>query len=416
MRQILHCDLNNFYASVECVKNPALKDKYVAVCGDPLKRHGIVLAKNQKAKECGVKTGDVIWEAKQKCPQLICVPPHFDSYVKYSREVRDIYYKYTDHVETYGLDECWLDVTHSGIKGDGSTIADLIRTEVKAKTGLTVSVGVSFNKIFAKLGSDIKKPDAVTVISEKNFKDKIYGLPVEDLFMVGKATKRKLTAMNIFTIGQLACADLNLLKAVFGVNGEILKRYASGKDDSPVMKVNERREIKSVGQSCTPEKDIRNYRNAEVLLIALTEMVATRLRSYSLSAKTITVWLRSVFLESFVRQAPLPFTSHTSQDIYPTAFSLLENNWDPDKDPPLRSIGVSVSGLFSSVSENQASLFSLNAYKHEELEYSIDKIRTKYGYTSIQRAAAIGATDRTAFLGAEEDMMPFRNNGIKQPD
>lgn len=411
-RSILHCDLNNFYATAECVNDPSLSGKYVAVCGDPSQRHGIVLAKNQPAKLCGVKTGDVIWEAKLKCPELVCVQPHFELYQKYSRMVKEIYYAYTDFVESYGMDECWLDVTHSGVKGSASCIADKLRKEVKQATGLTISVGVSFNKIFAKLGSDMKKPDATTIISRDNYRTKIYNLPVEDLLMIGKATKRHLNSINIHTIGQLAFADENLLKARFGINGLKLKKYAQGQDDSPVLQVNSQQDIKSVGQSCTPDEDITTYEKANAVALSLMEMVSSRLRAYGLCAKTVGIWLRSSFLTSFVRQSQLETPTSSTQDIYPYIHDLIRANWNPNINPPLRSIGVSVSKL-SPVKDIQISIFNQNLIKNDNLERSVDKIRNKYGYTAIQRAATMNCIDRVAITGKDEDILPFRNKGVE---
>ena len=185
---ILHSDMNNFYASVEILYDPALRDKPVAVAGDEEARHGIVLAKNDIAKRLGIHTGQVLWEARQQCPELVCVPAHYERYLAFSAQAREIYTSYTDQVESFGLDECWLDVTGSvGLFGDGPTIANDIRGRIRRELGLTVSVGVSFNKVFAKLGSDMKKPDAITVITPENYRERAWSLPVSDLLYVGPA-------------------------------------------------------------------------------------------------------------------------------------------------------------------------------------------------------------------------------------
>ena len=247
MRTILHSDLNNFYASVELLKHPECKDLPVAVTGSVEDRHGIVLAKNQIAKSFGVKTGEVIWQAKNKCKNLVTLPADFDAYTKISRAVREIYARFTDHIEPFGIDECWLDVTDSlKLFGSGEQIAESIRQAVKDEIGVTVSIGVSFNKVFAKLGSDMKKPDAITVISQENFKNKVWVLPVEELLYVGKATKRKLNTLGIHTIGDLAKTDKKIISNMLGVWGRTLHNYANGLDDSPVGARNDG-EIKSIG-------------------------------------------------------------------------------------------------------------------------------------------------------------------------
>ena len=211
-RVILHIDMNNFYASVETLYDPSLKDIPMAVGGDKERRHGIVLAKNMLAKAKGVKTAEALWEAERKCPGIKFVPPHFERYAKYSRLAKEIYMQYTDMVESFGLDECWLDVSESAnLFGGGKKIAEEIRAAVKKEIGITVSVGVSWNKIFAKLGSDMKKPDAVTEITEENYRDLVWRLPVEELLYVGRATKNKLNKRGVYTIGQLANTDEALL-------------------------------------------------------------------------------------------------------------------------------------------------------------------------------------------------------------
>ena len=296
-RIVIHSDLNNFYATVERVLNPALSDKPLAVCGNKEERRGIVLAKSEEAKKFGVKTGDTVWQAQKKCPEIVIIPPHFDKYMQFSRKVKAIYAEYTDLVESYGIDECWLDVTrstrifppfeHMYIELDGKEhfseeylrfLGDTIRERVKRELGVTVSCGVSFNKVFAKLGSDLKKPDGTTVISAYGYKDMVYGLPVGDLLYVGNATCRKLCAMGLDTIGKLAAADDKKIREVFGKNGETLLKYARGEDDEPVKNIDYKREYKSIGNSCTYPEDVENYARAERLLYVLSESVASRLR------------------------------------------------------------------------------------------------------------------------------------------
>ena len=258
-RIILHSDLNCFYASVEVNENPKLRDQAIAVCGSTEERHGIVLTASYPAKRRGVKTGMANWQAVRACPGLICVPPHYDLYVKYSRLVRNIYLRYTDKMEPYGMDECWLDVSGSRqLHGDGTAIAEEIRKAVRDELGLTVSIGVSFNKIFAKLGSDMKKPDAVTTLPRDDWKGRVWPLPVSELLYVGPATTRKLMSRNILTIGDLAKTPPELLHDWFGKNGIVLWRFANGEDNSRVMQNDYEAPIKSVGHGITCSCDLRD--------------------------------------------------------------------------------------------------------------------------------------------------------------
>lgn len=256
---ILHSDLNCFYASVEMMLDPRLRGKAVAVCGSTEDRHGIVLAKSELAKRAGVKTGMVNWEAKQRCPDLILVPPQYEQYLKYSKLAHEIYYRYTDMVEPFGMDECWLDCTGGrGLYGDGPRIADEIRTAMREELGLTVSVGVSYNKIFAKLGSDMKKPDAVTIITSSDFKEKVWPLPASDLLYVGRATTKRLEGYGIHTIGDIARTPPELLRSWFGVNGLAIWKYASGTDTSRVAHKDFVSPVKSIGHGITCTADLED--------------------------------------------------------------------------------------------------------------------------------------------------------------
>ena len=278
-RIILHSDLNSFYASVECLYNPKIRDLPVAVCGDPAARHGIVLTKNQHAKKYGVTTGQPIWQAKQMCPKLIVVEPHYDLYLRFSKLAREIYYQYTNQIESFGIDEAWLDVTGSTkLFGCGVEIAEKIRKQIFAELGITVSIGVSFNKIFAKLGSDYKKPDAVTDFNRENYRDKVWPLPVADLLYVGNATDKKMRKFGISTIGKLAESDTRLLYSNFGKIGIMLQRFANGLDHTPVTVNDENSVIKSIGNSMTTSRDLVTLEDVWVTLLMLSESVATRLR------------------------------------------------------------------------------------------------------------------------------------------
>lgn len=283
MRTILHSDLNNFYASVECLRNPEIRDKPVVVVGSKEDRHGIVLAKNLIAKRAGVATGDVWWEAQRKCgPELVEVKADFAAYLDVSRAVRRIYEDYTDKIEAFGIDECWLDVTESEKQAGGEEIAHAIRRRIKKELGLTVSIGVSWNKVFAKLGSDMNKPDAVTVISPDNFRQTVWTLPAEELLYVGRATKGKLNRMGIFTIGELANSDRDALKHRLGKWGEWLHDFANGKDSSRVVKTSEEQNVKSIGNSLTVWRDLKNREEVSMVIFMLADSVAARMRESGL--------------------------------------------------------------------------------------------------------------------------------------
>ena len=287
-RIILHADLNNFYASVECLYNPSLRGKPVAVGGDAEKRHGIILAKNNEAKAFGVKTGETLWQARQKCPGLIFASPRYDLYVKYSRLARSLYEEYTSQVESFGLDECWLDVTNSEtLWGDGKRIADEIRLRVKRELGVTVSIGVSFNKVFAKLGSDMKKPDATTVIPRETFQEIVWPLPVENLLFVGRATTRKLKSTGVRTIGDLAQTNVNALRRKFGKPGEMLWNFANGLDESRVSEADAAQKIKTISNSSTLPRDLISEEDVKIPLYILCESVAERLRDHSLKCCSV---------------------------------------------------------------------------------------------------------------------------------
>lgn len=288
-RTILHSDLNNFYASVECMLDPALRPHPVAVCGRQEERYGIVLAKNYHAKRFGVKTGEAIWEAKVKCPGLVIVDPHYREYMKYSRLVREIYADYSDQVEAFGMDENWIDVTASGCFGDGEKIANEIRERVKFELGLTVSVGVSFNKVFAKLGSDLKKPDAVTLITPETFQEKIWHLPAGEMLGVGPATARTLSRYGIYIIGELAQAPDDLLIRKFGICGPRMKAFANGEDRSLFMHKEYEAPIKSVGNGITFLSDLVNEREVWPMILALADEVARRLRRARKKARGVSL-------------------------------------------------------------------------------------------------------------------------------
>ncbi len=405
-RLILHCDLNNFYASVECVEHPEWRELPLAVAGNPDKRHGVILAKNELAKKKGIKTGDTIWQALQKEPALKCVPPHFSEYMRYSRLAFEVYTRFTSQVEPFGPDECWLDVTASTkIFGTGKNIADSVREAIKRETGLTCSAGVSFNKVFAKMASDLKKPDATTVVTRVTYKKILWPLPVSDMLMVGKRTAEKLGKLNIFTVGDLAAADVKLLKSHFGIVGEKLHGYANGNDDEPVREYVANREEKSMGHGMTATRDLVCYADAEALITYLADKVAHRLRKASLRGSGVALGLRSYDLKHLTRQKPLSSATCSSADIRAAAFELLHSNWH--EDVALRTITVSVFDL-TSVDAVQMGMFDeQKSLKSENLEKAIDAIRKKYGEDAIYRAGIPGA-DFIYDKNDDEDFLPFK--------
>lgn len=388
MRTILHSDLNNFYASVELLKYPEFKDMPVVVCGSKEDRHGIVLAKNQIAKEMGVKTGEVLWEAERKCKHnLKCFPVDFESYLKVSKQVREIYSRYTDKIESFGIDECWLDVTASTkLFGSGEKIANEIRSAVKNEIGVTVSIGVSFNKVFAKLGSDMKKPDAVTLITPQNFKEKVWRLGVEELLYVGRATKKKLNLLGIHTIGDLANTDKGVLTKLLGVWGDTLHRYACGLDQEPVISYDESSAVKSIGNSFTNYKDATNVEEVRLLILLLAESVASRLRESGLGkAKTVKLTVVDNGLEHYGRQKKLARPSTSAIEIAKCGYELFDSFYSWQR--PVRGVGVAVSDFTMGLEQLGMDFEDAKSKKEEDLENAVDKIRQKYGNSSLKRAS-----------------------------
>jgi len=389
-RVILHADLNNFYATVECMLNPQLKDKPVVVCGNPAHRHGIVLAKNEIAKSYGIKTGDVLWEAKQKCPGLIGVPPNFPVYLQLSQKVREIYSRYTDQVEPFGIDECWLDVTGSThLFGSGEEIALALRRAVFRELNLTVSIGVSFNKVFAKLGSDYKKPDATTVITPDNYQEIVWPLDVSELFFVGPATARKLRRYGIFTIGQLAQADPCLLQKLLGINGKKIWLYARGLDQSPVLRPQEMPEALSVGHGITCVKDLYTPQEAKEVLTFLAQRLARRLRKMRKTAGSVNLYIRCKDLSSQSHQKSLPVPGRSCEILVRTAMEILTENYFWHQ--PIRALSIQAFNLIDENSPRQLSFWDplANLEKRERLEAVTDELRLRYGPNIINRASQL---------------------------
>jgi len=386
-RTILHCDMNNFYASVECMLNPSLKGKPVAVGGDVENRHGIILAKNYPAKKYGVTTGEALWQAKQKCRDLIIVPPNYEEYLKYSRLAREIYAQYTDQIEPYGMDECWLDMTGSvGLYGDGEQIANRIRQQIRFELGLTISAGVSFNKIFAKLGSDMKKPDATTVIPKDGFEDVIFSLPASELLGVGRATEKVLNTYCIRTIGQLANASRQFLKARLGKCGELLHDYANGRDQSPVMTMSYEPPIKSVGHGITTKQDLETEAEVWNIMLALVQDIGHKLRVYEKAAGGVAIHIRDNELHSRQWQCQLPVRTYSAAVIAKAAFELFMRSYVWEKD--IRSVTVRAINLTSSHTPEQLT-FEADAEaveRREKLEDVVEDIRGRFGKYAIMPA------------------------------
>lgn len=384
-RYILHCDLNNFYASVESLYEPSIRNKAVVVVGDEEKRHGIVLAKNYIAKDYGIKTGDTVWEARQKCgEELVCKKARLDLYLRISKVVKDIYREYSNRVESFGIDEAWIDISHM-VKSEEEAvaIANNIRSRVVAEVGLTVSVGVSFNKVFAKLGSDLKKPNGTVLISEKNFRDTIWKLPVGDLLYVGKATSKKFEKANIVTIGDLANTDKKYLKVTLGKVGESLWNFANGFDNSMVSNVFDSEKIKSFGNSTTCPIDLTTNEQVISVIYMLAESVAERMSKRGYYGRTISIWVKDTSLSSFDRQARIDTPTNVSKDIAKLATKLFLENYDWKLN--VRAIGVRITNLCEG--RIQCDMFnnSKSLERNQHLERTIENLRDRFGYNIIRR-------------------------------
>ncbi len=383
-RVILHSDLNNFYASVECMLHPELRGRCIAVCGSEENRHGIVLAKSEEAKKFGVKTAETIWQARAKCPDLEIVSPHFDEYTKYSRLVREIYMKYTDLIEPFGLDECWLDVTGSRLLfGDGFTIANSIRQEVKDTLGLTVSVGVSFNKVFAKLGSDLKKPDAVTEISKVDFKDKIWHLPADSIIGVGGATSAKLKELGIKTIGDIANSSCDFFKLKFGKHGVSLWQYANGLDDSPVAHKDYRAPSKSVGHGMTLKTDLVNNEEVWRVIYHLAHMVERSLRKQGCKADGVSVSVKSSDLSVKEYRTSLDNPTYSAYEIAGKLYDLFKERHTWTKN--VRALTVRATRLALEEDGMQLSLFGMEDknQKREKIEKAAFDLENRFGEGAV---------------------------------
>ena len=391
-RVIYHCDCNSFYCSVELLSRPELRAAPAAVCGDPKSRHGIILAKNEPAKRFGVRTAETIWQAKQKCPDLVLLPAHHDLYREYSKKVNAIYDRFTDLIEPFGIDESWLDVTGSLhlFGGDAKTLADRIRNTVREELGLSISVGVSFNKIFAKLGSDYKKPDATTVISRDNFRQIVWPLPVTDLLFVGKAAAKVLRQYGVTTIGELAAFDRNALTELLGKQGGQLWEYANGLEHSPVAPAGTCTPPKSVGNGETFPRNLTKKDEVSRGAAMLADEVAVRLRRHGMKAATLQVTIRDPNFKDICRQRPLDAPTNTARELFQAAMDILAHSWKSGA--PIRALTLTAHNLVpEGEAAEQLDLFQQSAPqkrdKVEKLERAMDAIRSKYGRESVTIAA-----------------------------
>ncbi len=389
-RQILHVDCNKFYASVECSRRPELRDQPVAVGGSEASRHGIVLTKNEIAARYGLTTGEPLWSARQKCPGLVVVPPDFPTYTRYSHMVRGILSDYTDRVEPFGLDEAWLDLT--GCAGDPVETAHTIRRRIKAELGITVSVGVSFNKVFAKLGSDYKKPDAVTVFSRDNYKQLVWPLPAGDLLYVGRATRRKLAERYIFTIGDVACASPALLRSLLGKWGPMLHAMANGLDRQPVIPAEQAAAVQSVSNGMTTPRDVTDEQEARVVLCVLAESVGRRLREQHFVGKTVELQVRDNTLVTHGFRITLDHYIQSTEDILREGVALLRQKYRWGK--PLRSLTLGVSGLEPDTVPCQLDMLdSAGREKRETLDRTVDALKKRFGDGCLHRAVVLEDPD-----------------------
>lgn len=396
-RVILHCDLNNFYASVECMKVPEYISVPLAVAGNKELRHGIILAKNQIAKEAGVSTGQTIWEAKQICKGLVVLPPDFHTYLKFSHMVKEIFHDYTDRIEDFGIDESWLDITQSiSLFGDGEDIAREIQSRIYREVGLSVSIGVSFNKIFAKLGSDYKKPMGLTVITEDNFKNVVWPLDVYQLLYVGRSTIQKLHHMGIKTIGELAQSNYGKLKQSLGKWGEYLWLFANGKDESEVAQQTYIFPVKSIGNGITPPRDIQTLYEYRMIAFVLCESIIARMREQQVMGRCIHIQFRTTSLVTYTRQVTLEVPIYTVERLVEESVSLCKQHYDFEV--PLRSITISVSQLLARDSPIQLSLFEEEErLEEEQLDVVMENIRQRFGNFSVKRCVMKTDLELTSF-------------------
>jgi DNA polymerase-4 len=398
--------MNGFYASVELLALPGLRGKPMAVCGNPENRHGIILAKSEEAKAYGVVTAETVWQAKRKCPALVLVRPHHEKYSYYSKKINQIYERFTDMIEPFSIDESWLDVTGSlRLFGTGKEIADRIRSTVREEIGLTLSVGVSYNKVFAKMGSEYKKPDATTEITRENFRELLWPLPLRELFFVGRATSERLEKAGMRTIGDLAVYNRDLICAMLGKQGAVIHDYANGVDDSPVSKSYERQKIKSVGNGMTFRRDLVGTNDIKTAILALSDTVAGRLRKYEMKCQGVKVDIRDPMFKTISRQKQLPAPTNLAEELGSGALELIQKSWNL-KDP-IRMLTITGISLTDEQESEQLSFFSADQKdrgKSETIERTLDSIRKKYGGSAITFGGIINNDIGIDLYDEEEDV------------
>ena len=399
-RQILLSDLNACYASIEIARRPELRGRPVAVCGSVEQRHGIILAKSEQAKKAGIKTGMARWQALQRCPNLITVPPNIDLYIQVTNRVREIYSDYSDLRDDFSIDESWLDLTGICRAGREGVVANEIKERLKAETGLTASIGLSWNKIFAKIGSDIAPPDSVTEITRSNMKETVWPLPAETLMGVGRATKCKLNDMGIDTIGELAMAAPDVLKRRFGKIGLVLYAFANGLDNSPVRSEDMAPPVKSIGNSTTAARDMVCDEDVRIVLMTLAESIGARLREHGFKGFVIEVSLRATDLRWLSHQKKLERATDITREIFAVGFGLYREA----RMLPLRSIGLRATTLVHSDAPEQLDLFvnQKELDNQRKIDRTVDDIRSRYGYHSIRRGLT-GLDDKLGMLNAREE-------------
>ena len=398
-RVILHCDMNSFYASIELLDHPEYRNVPMAVSGDPASRHGIILAKNEPAKKYGIRTAETVWQAKRKCPNLVLLPPHREKYREYHQRINAIFLDYTELVEPFSIDESWLDVTGSRkLFGSGKEIADTIRRRVRDELGLTLSAGVSFNKIFAKMGSEYRKPDATTVISRENYQAVLWPLPVSDFFFVGRATASRLSGIGIETIGDLAEAEESVLIRLLGKQGSKLRQAARGEDETPVRRYDEKRQAKSVGNGVTFPRDLTEEDDILAAITSLSDTVSARLRKAGLRAGGVKVDIKDPSLVTISRQMKLDDPTDRAADIIRAAMDLIRGTVAPGS--PIRLLTVTAIHLEEKNAPRQLNLFGALTPRAPEtagasgqaedrtMEYTMDEIRRKFGRDAIGFASS----------------------------
>ena len=387
-RIIFHCDCNSFFASCEELLDPTLKEVPMAVTGDPESRHGIILAKNQRAKAYGINTAEPIVYALRKCPKLVCVRSHHGFYEEICEKINKIYVQYTDLVEKASIDESYLDVTNTIhlFGGDAKVLADSIRERIKEEIGITISVGVSFCKTIAKFGSDYKKPDATTVITRENMKDIFHTADISELFLAGKKTTEKLRTLGIYTIGDLACFDKIKLCGILGKQGLSLWDNANGNDNSPVASFYDKQEVKSIGNAMTFRRDLTGYDEIKSGISFLSDSVACRLRKDNKKCTVVQVAIKDPEFRTMQRQVTLKKATALQREITDVAMTLIKGNWSPTQ--PVRLLSVTASGLTNEDEDSSQMNFleaaENNSEKQEKIENTLDDIRKKFGSGAIK--------------------------------